>query len=323
MTEPSETVGNFEFLGIVDKPKAGVTYKVRNLTTGQFELLRTLPGASYGDPESLERFLREIKIHTRLSHPNIIAFHDALELDGHIVMTAEYVEGETLAELCRKAPITSPQVIRVICAVLSGLEEAHALGIVHRSITADHVMVTGDGEAKLGGFGLAKPASDLSLTQAGAVLGDARYMSPEQVMGTSALDGRADLYSVGVLLFYALTGHLPFDGPNDFDVMVAQVDAEPPRPSSINPGISPELERIVFTALAKKREERFATARDFRTALMALDTPVRVVLPRPVPPVVVEPILVAVPPEQPGSMIVFGVVGVAVGLILLFLLIMH
>lgn len=106
MTEPSQIVGNYEFLGIVDKPKAGVTYKVRNLVSGEFEVLRALPGASYDDPESQERFLREIKVHTRLSHPNIVAFHDALELDGRLVMTAEFVEGTTLAEICRRGQLT-------------------------------------------------------------------------------------------------------------------------------------------------------------------------------------------------------------------------
>src|SRR5262249_44962087 len=129
MTDISQTVGNYEFLGVVDKPTAGVTYKVRNLTTGEFEVLRALPGASYGDAESLQRFMREIKVHTRLSHPNIVAFHDALELDGHLVMTAEYVDGTTLAELCRRGPLSSSEAMRIICEVLSGLEEAHALGI--------------------------------------------------------------------------------------------------------------------------------------------------------------------------------------------------
>jgi serine/threonine-protein kinase len=277
MTEASQTIGNYEFLGIVDKPTAGVTYKVRNLTTGEFEVLRALPGAAYGDPESLQRFLREIKVHTRLSHPNIVAFHDALELDGHLVMTAEFVEGTTLAEMCRQGPVPSAEAIRVIDEVLAGLEEAHALGIVHRGITAEHVMITPDGKVKLGGFGLAKPANDVNLTQAGAVLGDTRYISPEQVMGTTALDSRADLYSVGVLLFHALTGRVPFDGPNDFDIMVAQVSKQPARPSSRNPGISPELDSVVLTALAKKPEDRFSSAKDFRTALAALNGPVTVV----------------------------------------------
>src|SRR5258708_38400390 len=116
---PSQTLDNYEFLGIIDKPKAGVTYKVRNLATGEFEALRAMPGASARDPESMERFLREIRVHARLSHPNIVSFHDALELDGQLVMTAEYVEGTTLAERCREGPLPSSDAIREICDVLS------------------------------------------------------------------------------------------------------------------------------------------------------------------------------------------------------------
>jgi serine/threonine-protein kinase len=253
-----------------------------------------------------------------------VAFHDALELDGHLVMTAEFVEGTTLAELCRQGPVSSDEAIRVVCDVLSGLEEAHALGIVHRGITADHVMVTPDGKVKLGGFGLAKPAADVNLTQAGAVLGDTRYISPEQVMGTAALDGRADLYSVGILLFQALTGRVPFDGPNNFDTMVAQVSKQAVRPSSRNPGISPELDSVVLTALAKKPEDRFSSAKDFRAALAALKGPCRVVT-QPVAPVEKMPETAApqflVQAEagetQRTAMIVAGVCAV-IGLIVLF-----
>ncbi|HTS64337.1 MAG TPA: serine/threonine-protein kinase [Candidatus Acidoferrales bacterium] len=262
----------YEFLGIIDKPKAGITYKVRNLASGQIEALRALPGASSSDPETVARFQREIKVHTRLAHRNILAFHDVFELDGQLVMTSEYLEGATLAALTREGPLLSSEAIRIICEVLSGLEEAHSLGIVHRAITAEHVVVSPAGEVKLGGFGLAKPASDMNLTQSGAVLGDARYISPEQVMGTTALDARADLYSVGVLLYQAFTGKVPFANPNDFDVMVAQVSSVPRLPSLLNPGISPELDRIVLTALSKKPEERFASARDFRLALEAAGT---------------------------------------------------
>jgi serine/threonine-protein kinase len=274
MTQPTQIVGNYQFLGVVDKPKAGVAYKVRNLVTNEFEVLRALPGATYGDPESMQRFLREIKVQTRLSHPNIIAFHDALELDGQLVMTTEFVDGTTLAELLRLGPLPPSQAVLIVRDLLSGLEEAHSLDIVHRGITADHVVIgTETGQVKLGGFGLAKPASDVNLTQAGTVLGDARYVSPEQVIGTGALDGRADLYSVGVLLFQALTGRAPFNGNSDFDIMAAQVSAPPPRPSSLNPAITPELEQIVLKALAKKPADRFQNAREFRAALEELKLP--------------------------------------------------
>ena len=324
----SPAVDKYEFLSIIDKPKAGVTYKVRNLTTGEFEALRTLPGASYGDPESMERFLREIAVHTRLSHPNVIAFHNAFELDGQLVMTAEFVEGTTLAGLCREGRLLSSEAVRVISEVLRGLEEAHALGIVHRGITAEHVIVTPAGEVKLGGFGLAKPASDMNLTQSGAVLGDPRYISPEQVLGTTALDGRADLYSVGVLLYQALTGKVPFTNPNDFDVMVAQVSTPPRPPSLLNPGISPELERVVLTALAKKPEQRYADAAEFRAALAsavgAAPAPPEEPIEAPVPEYVPPQFLVESQPA-PSSRNAFaaGLIAVAVILTAVYYLMAH
>ena len=137
------------------------------------------------------------------------------------------------------------------------------------------------------------------------------------------MDGRADLYSVGVLLFHMLTGRVPFDGANDFDIMVAQVSKQPPRPSSLNPGIAPELERIVLTALAKKPAERFPSAREFRMALAALKDPVKV-LTQPAAPVAAMPEAAAprflVPAEAGGSprtALVLGFLGVAIGLIVL------
>src|SRR5260370_12424103 len=96
---PSRSADTYEFLGIIDKPKTGVTYKVRNRTTGELETLRTLPGASAGDPETRDRFLREIRVHTRLAHPNIAAFHDAFELDAPLVMTAQSIQRSTLPTL--------------------------------------------------------------------------------------------------------------------------------------------------------------------------------------------------------------------------------
>lgn len=265
----NQVIDNYECLGIIDKPKTGVTYKVRNLATGELEALRALPGATSSNPESVERLLREIRIHTRLSHANIVEFHDAFEIDGQLVMTTEFVEGPTLAELCREGPLPPRDAIGTIISVLEGLEEAHALGIVHRGITAEHVIVTPNGAVKLGGFGLAKPASDTNLTQMGAVIGDPRYISPEQVMGQGTLDGRSDLYSVGVLLYKTLSGKMPFEGRNDFEVLAAQVGSEPQPPSSVNPAISPELDRIVLTSLRKSPHERFPNAREFRAALAA------------------------------------------------------
>ena len=297
---PSRSADTYEFLGIIDKPKTGITYKVRNRTTGEFETLRALPGASAGDPESRERFLREIRVHTRLAHPNIAAFHDAFELDGSLVMTAEYIEGPTLTQLAAQGPLPLPDAIRIVCDVLAALEEAHALGIVHRSITADHVRITPAGQVKLDGFGLAKPASDLNLTQTGAVLGDPRYIAPEQVMGVQPVDPRSDLYSVAIVLYLALTGRVPFDGPNDFDVMVEQVRGIPQPPSYSNPAIPPILDQLILTMLAKDPATRLPNAQIFGHALGSLIARPVIAPPVPAPQPTPTPI-VPVPHHAPAS----------------------
>ena len=318
----NQVIGNYECLGLIDKPKTGLTYKVRNLATGEIESLRALPGATSRDPELAERLLREIRVQARLSHPNILEFHDAFEIDGCLVMTTEFVDAPTLAELCRAGALPLRDAIGAIIQVLDGLEQAHALGIVHRGITADHVTLTRDGVAKLSGFDLAKPASDTNLTRMGTVAGDPRYLAPEQVMGQVTLDGRSDLYSVGVLLYQTLTGKLPFDAKNDIDVLAAQVSSEPLPPSKVNPTMSPELEQIVLTALTKDPNKRFASAKEFRAALAALDV-------RSEPTVVSRPDPVSLnldmrhKPRRLTLPIVFGLLALAIGALLLAWLPIH
>jgi len=269
----NQVIGNYECLGILEKRRTGITYKVRNLLSGEIEALRALPPALISDGEASQRLLREIRLQTRLNHPNVIAFHDAFQLDGQVVMTTDYVEGPTLADLCRERPLSISDACAAILQVLDGLEEAHALGIVHRGITAEHIIVNAEGVAKVAGFDLAKAASDTHLTQLGSVLGDPRYVSPEQVLGRLPLDARADLYSAGVLFYLTLTAKMPFQGASDIELMTAHVKTEPKPPSAWNPAVPGALDAIVAQALRKKPEERFASARQFSDAVAtALET---------------------------------------------------
>jgi eukaryotic-like serine/threonine-protein kinase len=263
----NQVVGDYECLGIIEKPRSGLTYKVRNRKTGELEALRALSRAETADPDSMERLLREMRVHARLSHDNLVGFHDAFELDGELVMTTDYVEGPTLAQQCAGGPLRIEEASATILQVLRGLEQAHELGIVHRGITADHVVLGRDGTVKLGGFDLAKPASDTNLTKVGAVIGDPRYVSPEQVAGRPPVDARSDLYSVGVVLYFALTGKAPFDGASDFDVLSAHVSLTPAPPSVLNRAIPAELDAVVLKALEKNPDARFANCQEFETAL--------------------------------------------------------
>lgn len=310
----NQVIGHYKCLGIIDKPKAGVTYKVRNLTSGEVESLRALPAAGNGDRESAERLLREIRIQTRLSHPNIVEFHDAFELEGNLVMTTEFVEAPTLAEVCRSGPLPPDVAVRAIIQVLDGLEQAHSLGILHRGITAEHVALGPDGVVKLSGFDLAKPATDMKLTRIGTLPGDPRYMPPERIVGNGAPDSRSDLYSVGILLYQTLTGKVPFEAKQEVEILTAQVRTEPVPPSQVNPAIPSDLDRIVLTALRKDPNQRFADAKQFRDALAAF---------QPEQPAPIQPAPAREAPRPPAARWVYGLVVIAVGAALVIWLAVH
>jgi eukaryotic-like serine/threonine-protein kinase len=268
--ELGQKVGEYELLDVLERSKSGVSYRVRNVLAQRFETLKLLPKSMQEDNDKVERFVREIKVHARLSHPNVVTFYNATVLEGQLVMTTELVEGSTLADVLEAGPVPLPQAVSYVSQVLSALSYAHQHGVVHREITPEHIIVTPDGAVKLGGFGLAKGANDPQLTQAGAVLGSLRYISPEQVKGSTSLDGRADLYSLGVVLYQMVTGRLPFESKSQFDVMLAHVNQAPQPPLQLAPDLPPALNEIILKALAKDPAERFASAEEFQAALAAL-----------------------------------------------------
>jgi serine/threonine-protein kinase len=151
--------------------------------------------------------------------------------------------------------------------VLSALECAHALGLVHRDVTPSNIILTPDGSVKLTGFGFAKATADPQLTQPGTVIGRLDYISPEQIKGLRNLDGRTDIYSLGVVLYEAVTGCSPFPRKSQFEIMLAHVNELPPAPSIVNPTVPAELSEIILTAMAKDPANRFQTAEEFRRRL--------------------------------------------------------
>ncbi|MBZ5575130.1 MAG: serine/threonine protein kinase [Acidobacteriia bacterium] len=266
--ELGRTVGGYEFLDVLDTSSMDVAYKVRNHLSQRLEALKVLPANSSDDREGVERFLREIKVHARLLHPNIVTFYNAAELEGQLIMTTEFVEGITLTERVKQmGGLPWCEAFSHVTQILLALGYAHEQGIVHRNVTPDSIILTADATVKLSGFGLAKLMASPSLTQAGAVLGALGYIPPEQIRGVGTLDARSDLYSVGVVLYEALTGRLPFDSQSQFQVMLDHVAAEPPAPSAINPQVPPEFDSIVMTALAKDPAARFQSADQFRARL--------------------------------------------------------
>jgi serine/threonine-protein kinase len=270
--ELGKTVAGYAILEVLGGSKIGVAYKVKNVFAQRFEILKILPKNVQDDEEQVARFLREIKVHARLTHPNIVTFYNAREVEGQLVMTTEFVPGTTVAERLEAGPIAWRDAFRYASDALSALEYAHANGIVHRGLSASNLVVTTEGIVRLSGFGLAKSISDPQLTAVGTVIGALRYISPEQVRGAT-LDARCDIYSLGVVLYEMLTGKLPFEPKGQFEIMLAHVNTAPRHVSDVNAGVPREAGDIVMKALAKEPDQRFQSAGEFREALERVGQP--------------------------------------------------
>jgi serine/threonine protein kinase len=273
--EIGKTYGGYEFLDTLGAEKTVLAFRVRNLAAQRTELLRILPDPSGGDLERQQRFLRETKVRARLVHPNIVTFYYAGELGGQLVMTTELVEGPTLAERLDLGPLPWREAIAIFGQVLQALSCAHSQGVVHREVAPGNIILTPNKTVKLSGFGLAKAATDTQLTRVGAVQGELKYMPPEQVKGMATLDGRSDIYSVGAVLYEAVTGTAPFgSGSNSqFHLMLEQVAAMPQAPSRVRPDVPAALDSVILKAMAKEPPQRFQSANEFREALEEILSP--------------------------------------------------
>jgi serine/threonine-protein kinase len=239
--------------------------------------LKLIKAEAGSDPIALARFEREVQSAARLAHPNTIEIYDYGHAeDGTFYYVMEYLQGLSLSDLVRQAgPLPPGRVIYLFHQVCAGLTEAHALGLVHRDLKPANVFVAvrgGEADvAKVLDFGLVKLTRDpgaAALTSDLTVSGTPMYMAPEQATADASLDARADIYALGAMMYFALTGRPPFCGESAFAVMMAHArDAVVP-PSEVHPGLPEDLERVVLLCLAKKPEERY---RDVKTLGQALD----------------------------------------------------
>ena len=263
-----QQIEGVEFVRLLSASAHGTAYLVRDAITQRMEYLKVIPAAIVQDPEAIERVLREARLHASLKHPNIAQFYAARRVGGELVMTREWVEGDSLAAKLASGPLELGRAADYIGQTLLALDYAHAQGVIHRNISSNSIRITENGIVKLTGFELARGVTDPRLTRTGVTLGQPHYMAPEQVKGLSNADHRSDLYAVGVVLFEALTGRRPFEGGTEFEIMLAHVEQPVPPPSRWNSNIPPAMELVVLKALAKEPHKRFQTALEFRDELM-------------------------------------------------------
>jgi serine/threonine-protein kinase len=259
----------------------GLVYKATDVVLDRPLALKMLDRALLSDAGMVQRFHREARAASRLNHPNCITILDFGQLDdGQLFIAMEFLPGRPLTRLvAEEFPIPHARVVRIGAQILAALAEAHAAGVIHRDLKLSNVMVEARRDepdfVKVLDFGIAKlVAGDnrSDLTTAGMICGTPGYMSPEQARGEE-LDARSDLYSVGIILYELLTGRLPFESETPMALAVKHMTemADPPSERRPDLGIPPELDALVMRALAKSRDDRFASAEEMRAALLDAD----------------------------------------------------
>jgi len=261
--------GDYLILGTLGAGGMGKVYKVRNTLSDRVEAMKVLLPDLSEQQELADRFLREIKVLASLHHPNIAELRTALTIGNQLVMIMEYVEGTTLASRLQQGDVRYADALVYFDQVLAALACAHSQRIVHRDIKPANIMLAPFGVVKLMDFGIARSGNDMGLTMTGTTLGSVAYMSPEQVR-CEALDGRSDLYSVGVSLYETITGQRPYVSDNNFEVMQAHLQVPPTAPIELKPDIPPGLNQLILMAMAKNPAQRFQTADAMRGALRSV-----------------------------------------------------
>src|ERR1700761_2191341 len=216
--QPGQLAGDYEVLDVLGKGGMGSVYRVRNVISDRIEAMKVLLEDIGSQPGIGERFIAEIRTLARLDHPNIAKLHTAFKVQNQLVMVMEFVEGTDLAERAREGSIPLYKVLGYVKQVLSALTYAHNHGVVHRDIKPSNIMVVQQGGVKLMDFGIAKSNAEPLLTRPGTTIGSLAYMSPEQVRG-DAVDGRSDIYSMGIVLYELTAGRCPFDSDSTYRIM--------------------------------------------------------------------------------------------------------
>src|ERR1700730_12731999 len=269
--ETSVKAGRYEILGELGRGAMGVVYRATDPVIGRAVAVKTIrlseEGTGLNRTELLSRFKTEARAAGLLAHPNIVVVYDAGEENGIFYITMELIEGKSLQSLLdfgHGFPV--PRILRILEQTCSALQLAHERHVIHRDIKPANLMLTADDTVKITDFGTAKILQFGTVQQTTHVMGTPSYMSPEQVKGRP-VDGRSDIFSLGVMLYEMLTGEKPFPGQSITTVIYKIVNEEPIPPRQLNPSIHPGLNDIVMRALAKEPDDRYQTCRELQDDL--------------------------------------------------------
>ncbi len=252
-----KTLGQFEIIEEIGRGGMATVYRARQRSVNRIVAVKILPPSLMHDPSFLERFIREVEVITQLEHPHILPIIDYGEAEGVPYIAMRYLGGGSFEQRLRRALPTPQELIRPMRQIAQALDHAHAQGVIHRDLKPGNIMLDESGNAYLSDFGIARVLG--SQLTGSMIVGTPAYMSPEQANGLP-LDGRSDIYALGVVLFEALTGRSPYEAETPMAMLLKHITEPMPPVRQFNPNISAEIEHVISRATAKDPDDRYVSA---------------------------------------------------------------
>lgn len=264
MLRVGQRFGDYELLERLGDGGSGVVYRAEESSLGRPVALRLIPSQVAPDATTRARLNREVTLLAALDHPNVVPVYEVGEREGMLFVATRWIDGRTLEALAaEESPVSPRRAVRLVSQVASALQAAHDAGIIHRAVRPSSVLVTGTDFVYLTDFGLARRRGDMTgLTVQEQLLGRYDFVAPEYIAGQE-IDRCVDIYGLGGVLYFTLTGQVPFPAPNPSAKLYAHTSSPPPRASELRPDIPPELDAVVQRAMAKSPEERQQSAAEF------------------------------------------------------------
>jgi serine/threonine protein kinase len=259
--------GRFQILKELGRGGMGIVFQAHDKKLNEAVAIKILSPLLSNDPEAVERLKREVSAARRVSHANVIRIYDIAEAQGLQYVSMEYFQGTNLRDHLRANGVPSIlQAYQLASQICDGLEEAHRQGVIHRDLKSQNIIINAVNQLKIIDFGLAQTAHLQGMTATGLIMGTPEYMAPEQVAG-KRVDERADIYSLGIILYEIFSGRVPFSGDSAIAVGFRQMKEEPQRPRELNPQIPQAVEGVILKALEKEPSRRYASVTELKSDL--------------------------------------------------------
>jgi len=271
LTTGSTFAGRYQIIEELGKGGMGRVYKANDKEVHTKIALKLIKPEISSDPKTIERFRNELKTARDISHKNVCRMYDLNKEKGSYYITMEYVSGEDLKSFIHRAgQLTIGTAIKIAGQICDGLSEAHKLGVVHRDLKSNNIMIDKEGNVRIMDFGIARSLSGKGITGAGVMIGTPEYMSPEQAEGKE-VDQRSDIYSLGVILYEMVTGKVPFEGETPLGIAMKHKSELPKNPNELNSQVPEDLSHIILKCLEKDKEKRYQSAGELQSELEKIE----------------------------------------------------